>query len=101
MPDSCVHGLLLEMSERNEVLSIPHEALKQKLWVTDSSSSLLAASLSEALCLSAFMPASRIADQSLPWGMGINPSPRAVGIPPTPESSSQAFKRLFSWAWDQ
>src|SRR2546428_567397 len=36
MPDSCGHGLLLEMSERNEVLSIPQEALKQKLWVTDS-----------------------------------------------------------------
>src|SRR6266540_1052122 len=35
MPDSCGHGLLLEMSERNEVLSIPQEALKQKLWVTD------------------------------------------------------------------
>ncbi len=27
--------MLLEMSERNEVLSIPQEALKQKLWVTD------------------------------------------------------------------
>src|SRR6266545_6153136 len=40
MPDSCGHGLLLEMSERNEVLSIPQEALKQKLWVTGSLSSV-------------------------------------------------------------
>src|SRR5215471_8877325 len=36
----------------------------------------------------AFMPASRIEDQSLPWGMWINPSPRTVGITPTLESSS-------------
>src|SRR5882724_12607921 len=36
----------------------------------------------------AFMPASRIEDQSLPWGMWFNPSPRTVGITPTLESSS-------------
>jgi hypothetical protein len=39
MPDSCVYWLLLamyEMYERNGVLSIPQEALKQKLWVTGS-----------------------------------------------------------------
>jgi len=34
MPNSCVHRLLLEMYERNGVLSIPQEALKRKLWVT-------------------------------------------------------------------
>jgi len=28
MPDSCVHGLLLEMLARDEALSIPQEALK-------------------------------------------------------------------------
>jgi hypothetical protein len=53
--------------------------------------SLLAASLSQAPCLSAFIPASRIEDQSLPWGMCFSPSPRAVGIPPTLGSSSQVL----------
>src|ERR671924_2398087 len=36
----------------------------------------------------AFRPASRIEDQSLPWGLWVNPSPRTVGITPTLESSS-------------
>ena len=50
--------------------------------------SVLAASPEQAASLSAFIPASRIDDQSLPWGMGLSPSPGAVGITPTPESSS-------------
>src|SRR5580765_5887954 len=36
----------------------------------------------------AFRPASRIEDQSLPWGLWFNPSPRTVGITPTRASSS-------------
>ena len=56
--------------------------------------SLLAASPGQASRLSAFIPASRIEDQSLPWGMCINPSPRTVGMTPTPESSSQVLSGL-------
>ncbi len=47
------------------------------------------------------MPASRIEDQSLPWSICINPSPRAVGIAPTPESSSHTIESLLSLAQDQ
>src|SRR5437660_12788980 len=63
--------------------------------------SLLAASPGEAPSLSAFMPASRIEDQSLPWGMCVSPSPGAVGITPTPGSSSQTLEPHCSFVRDQ
>ena len=63
--------------------------------------SVLAASPGQASSLSAFIPASRIEDQSLPWGMSINPSPGAVGITPTPESSSQVLQRPPLKIWGQ
>src|SRR5512138_1845317 len=40
----------------------------------------------------AFIPASRIEDQSLPWGIWVNPSPRTVGITPTRASSSGVLR---------
>src|SRR5262245_19129561 len=47
------------------------------------------------------MPASRIEDQSLPWGLCVSPSPGAVGITPTPESSSHTLEHHCSFVWDQ
>jgi hypothetical protein len=53
--------------------------------------SLLAALRGQTPRCTAFMPASRIEDQSLPWGMCFTPSPRTVGITPTPGSSSRVL----------
>jgi hypothetical protein len=39
----------------------------------------------------AFIPASRLEDPSRPWGPCFSPSPRAVGIPPTPGASAQVW----------
>src|SRR5215510_13586696 len=61
--------------------------------------SVLAVSPGEAPSCSAFMPASRIDDQSLPRGMCVNPSPGVVGITPTPETSSQAIESLLLFTW--
>src|SRR5215831_617539 len=61
--------------------------------------SVLAVSPGEASSGSAFIPASRIDGQSLPRGMCINPSPGAVGIAPTPETSSQAGSRCLLVTW--
>ena len=63
--------------------------------------SMLAASPDQVSRLSAFIPASRIEDQSLPWGMRLNPSPGAVGIAPTPESSSHAERTYLLSSCDQ
>ena len=61
--------------------------------------SVLAVSPGEASRCSAFMPASRIDDQSLPRGMCVNPSPGVVGIAPTPETSSQAIESFLLCTW--
>jgi hypothetical protein len=65
------------------------------------SPSVLAASPGQTPSASASIPASRIEDQSLPWGKCFNPSPGAVGMTPTPESSSQAIEVLLLSARDQ
>jgi hypothetical protein len=61
--------------------------------------SVLAVSPGEAPSCSAFMPASRIDGQSLPRGMCVSPSPGAVGIAPTPETSSQAVQSCLLVTW--
>src|SRR6185295_7572767 len=35
------------------------------------------------------------------WGLRINPSPRTVGITPTPESSSEVARMVFLWPQGQ
>ena len=61
--------------------------------------SVLAVSPGEAPSYSAFMPASRIDGQSLPRGMCVSPSPRVVGIAPTPETSSQVVPSFLLVTW--